>query len=875
MLGTYPDDSHSPGLPDEEYTGRDELPSTIPAKRQRQRRTTLACTGSQEHDNSASTSIHQSRLLARDSISLPQRSNSNDQPPAQAAPHHSPLRASAPAPHSAASHLPQRRVEQPTATRDHSSSAMDGQHDKEEDGDFAAGVALLSLNSASEPHFLGASSGSTWAKLVSSVWRRPGISLYHTNPIRSGQSHGTPSDVSENQLQPHQCLLPSPGDSEILFKACYMHVQARYAFPDWIELRRWISQQESLLRASVENDVNTPEGKVSRVAMFFILMVYSVGSRLMQATPVKVSTAAAPEAYYASALCYMEVIMMLHDIHHVQALLWLIMYSIRCSEGPSAWHLIGMAMRMALELGMHRRRKRPFDVTPYHEEVRKRTWWALYGIDRWFSLTLGRPFGIDDRDTDQFLPADINCDVQITETPPSAPFVSESPPGPSQVTSMSSAIHMFRLRRIESQIQRYVYAVQKDDISDMGLTSPSSTASVSKWQPVHESLLEQVERWKKMIPKQNNGLGSQPLPCCEEDYFQMKAETTKLLILRPFSASAKSGDRVLSLCGHAAASLCEMYRRVHRRYPATHSLCLADLHGIFLTGLTLLSVLSIDRKALPASIAHRALRACSTSLFIYAQHYPVAEPFRDAFEDLATACSDDSNEPPDPITYQSAIRFANDGPYASRGDRSAPIDLHPTFGGIVSSDGPTSDSSRDRNSHIFNLSTTDQATRMSIDDSSLDCGEAASHLGMSIAASARTQRPSNPQNQSTNHMTFDEHNICPEMRNLPDGRPTREETFALLPNETLYPNPCQQGASVDAGNDSDQLLDGILAASHFPVPPIDRTRPGPESGYQPTVNQVLDQLLSANFYDGFAADNCAEESFSSEIPFDYLSWTNE
>lgn len=44
MLGTHPDDSHSPGLPDEEYTGRDEVPSTIPAKRQRQRRTALACT---------------------------------------------------------------------------------------------------------------------------------------------------------------------------------------------------------------------------------------------------------------------------------------------------------------------------------------------------------------------------------------------------------------------------------------------------------------------------------------------------------------------------------------------------------------------------------------------------------------------------------------------------------------------------------------------------------------------------------------------------------------------------------------------------------------------------------------------------------------
>lgn len=40
-------------------------------------------------------------------------------------------------------------------------------------------------------------------------------------------------------------------------------------------------------------------------------------------------------------------------------------------------------------------------------------------------------------------------------------------------------------------------------------------------------------------------------------------------------------------------------------------------------------------------------------------------------------------------------------------------------------------------------------------------------------------------------------------------------TFALLQNETLYPNACQQGASVDAGNDGDQLLDGILDASHL------------------------------------------------------------
>jgi hypothetical protein len=59
-------------------------------------------------------------------------------------------------------------------------------------------------------------------------------------------------------------------------------------------------------------------------------------------------------------------------------------------------------MKMCVELGMHRRRRKlPKGTTQYQEEVRKRTFWVVYGLDRWFALTLGRPLGIDDRDIDQ------------------------------------------------------------------------------------------------------------------------------------------------------------------------------------------------------------------------------------------------------------------------------------------------------------------------------------------------------------------------------------------------------------------------------------------------------------------------------------------
>lgn len=43
---------------------------------------------------------------------------------------------------------------------------------------------------------------------------------------------------------------------------------------------------------------------------------------------------------------------------------------------------------------------------------------------------------------------------------------------------------------------------------------------------------------------------------------------------------------------------------------------------------------------MPLRESSKAIRACSTALFVYAQHFRAAEPFRDAFEDMANACLD-------------------------------------------------------------------------------------------------------------------------------------------------------------------------------------------------------------------------------------------
>jgi hypothetical protein len=54
---------------------------------------------------------------------------------------------------------------------------------------YAAGVALLSLNSANEPHYLGLSSGFSWARTILGIFKPPSTSLFTPDDSRNRPSH--------------------------------------------------------------------------------------------------------------------------------------------------------------------------------------------------------------------------------------------------------------------------------------------------------------------------------------------------------------------------------------------------------------------------------------------------------------------------------------------------------------------------------------------------------------------------------------------------------------------------------------------------------------------------------------------------------------
>jgi hypothetical protein len=185
--------------------------------------------------------------------------------------------------------------------------------------EIAAGVALLSLNSVSEPHYLGGSSGYSWAKVLLGHLSRPASSLFRPNETFQPRYY--------SNLPTTPPSLPSREVGTALVDSFYMHVQARYPFMDWRRLRKWLANQDEMVVLKGQYAINTMEGREKGTASFFIWlvlncalgsqliprrMVYAVGARLLQG--VSMPGMADPEAYYAAALEHMDLIVTLHNV---------------------------------------------------------------------------------------------------------------------------------------------------------------------------------------------------------------------------------------------------------------------------------------------------------------------------------------------------------------------------------------------------------------------------------------------------------------------------------------------------------------------------------------------------------------------------------
>lgn len=190
-----------------------------------------------------------------------------------------------------------------------------------------------------------------------------------------------------------------------------------------------------------------------------------------------------PEEYHASAIVHLESCLSSQSsvertdgfgggLEELQAVLLLAGFALLRPVAPGLWYIIGVAVRLAVDLGLHyedgkdidtgleemadkkdeseparmqrERQMRERGRREWVRDFRRRLWWCTYSFDRLVSTCVGRPFGIADQVITTEFPSLLD-DKYIT---PSG-FL-EAPLG--EPSYKQAAYHYFRLRLLQSEI---------------------------------------------------------------------------------------------------------------------------------------------------------------------------------------------------------------------------------------------------------------------------------------------------------------------------------------------------------------------------------------------------------------------------------------
>ena len=124
-----------------------------------------------------------------------------------------------------------------------------------------------------------------------------------------------------------------------------------------------------------------------------------------------------PEAYHAAALPHLEAFLSSGTkggLQELQAVLLLAGYALIKPVPPGLWYIAGVAVRLAIDLGLHFEDSNASSVggaldahmdieaerlkgeKEWNLDLRRRLWWCTYSIDRLVSICVGRPLGIQD-----------------------------------------------------------------------------------------------------------------------------------------------------------------------------------------------------------------------------------------------------------------------------------------------------------------------------------------------------------------------------------------------------------------------------------------------------------------------------------------------
>lgn len=310
-----------------------------------------------------------------------------------------------------------------------------------------------------------------------------------------------------------------------------------------------------------------------------------------------------PESFRLAAMTHVDSVFSSQNrLEALQGILLLALYSIMWPAVPGIWYVLGSAMRLCIDLGLHnesgnqtsRTSAKSFsrdsdlfpasnahlhnrsDYDPATIDLRRRLFWCTYALDRQVCVYLGRPVGIPDYCVKVPFPSELD-DALIAD--PSFGIPSNKITDYSLEKSTSSSyktisLMFFKIRRIQSEIQRILY-----DCAQLG----REFSSLDEWRA---AMAIKLENWHNECPKSKKRMNCNfNLGFIELNYYQ-----TRLLLfgLCPADTSPTSLQGYL-IIAESGEQVIKKYYELHNKKCINYTW--VAVHNLFMAGTSYLYAL--------------------------------------------------------------------------------------------------------------------------------------------------------------------------------------------------------------------------------------------------------------------------------------------
>ena len=260
----------------------------------------------------------------------------------------------------------------------------------------------------------------------------------------------------------------------------------------------------------------------SELGLLYACLAATAVLKESRADTTKGLSSASKGFYLSAKLLILDNLERPSDVPTVQAMILLAMYYLHVDNEDAAYKVMGLAIRMCFELGLHLR-SNEVDCSSQDIELRRRAFFCLYLFDLRTSITLGRPNGIRNDDMDLPFPTPIDDQTLFPEQM-DTPIVLEH-------SKIPYLVHFVQFSSICGDIHNKIYGLKRPRQPQME-TIQEFDKIIETWRSNLPDFLHFDPNSVSTIPK---WLGKQSL------FLYLRSSHVRLLLLKPFVSEVEQG----------------------------------------------------------------------------------------------------------------------------------------------------------------------------------------------------------------------------------------------------------------------------------------------------------------------------------------------